>query len=139
MSLLLVVILAVSSFSPWEGWEPKTTLPSQAQETLEEQAIYPDPPIVVHTGHEGWEPIVEVYNWDVDRMMRIMWCESRGVPTASSHTDDHGLFQIHYPIWGPAFGVSRNDLYDPVLNVDIAYKVYAQQGYGAWVCNRLIS
>ena len=80
-----------------------------------------------------------MYDWDVEHMLRIMRCESRGVPTAVSHTDDHGLFQIHWPIWGPAYNVSRTDLYDPILNTDIAWRVFAQQGYGAWVCHRIIS
>lgn len=138
--ILILLLIAYSFLSSWEGWEPKTSLPTEAEQTLEEQAVYPEPepkPIIV--GIEQWRPIVEVYDWNPDRMMKIMHCESRGVPTASSHTDDHGLLQIHYPIWGPAFGVTRNDLYDPVLNIDIGYRVYAAQGYSAWVCNRYIN
>lgn len=97
----------------------------------------PPPPRTYSAGVEQWRTSIAAYaGWNVDTMLRIMACESGGNPYAVSHTDDHGLLQIHYPIWGPHFGVTRDDLYVPAVNIDLAWRIYNQQGYGAWVCYR---
>ncbi len=72
----------------------------------------------------------------------IVWVESRGWPWAlningsllrpytrakaaalvrarSGHADI-GLAQIHYPIWGPVFGLQPEDLLDPWTNLHVA-------------------
>ena len=94
------------------------------------------PPAGWSPGVEQWRPAIAAYDWNVEIMLRIMSCESGGNPNAVSHTDDHGLLQIHWPIWGPAFGYTRAQLHDPATNIDVAYRVYKAQGYRAWVCYR---
>lgn len=47
----------------------------------------------------GWETLLERHQppagWDIVRMSRIMWRESRCEPGAVSHTSDTGLLQIN--------------------------------------------
>jgi hypothetical protein len=72
----------------------------------------------------------------------VAWIESRGNPLAlgiggralKPSTDaeaaallravggraDIGLAQIHYPIWGPVFGLRPEDLLDPWINLHVA-------------------
>lgn len=80
---------------------------------------------------EQWRGLVAAYGgWDVDRMLRIMACESGGSPTAKNpRSSATGLFQIMASIWHDG-----RDLYDPGVNVDVAHHVWTQQGYAAWVC-----
>lgn len=81
---------------------------------------------------EQWRGLVAAYTgWDVDRMLRIMRCESGGNPYAyNGRTGVAGLFQIH-PLWQKAW---PGDYYDPATNVAVAHSVWLEQGYGAWVC-----
>ena len=106
---------------------PPIVLPAQPRPRRIPPAQYPP-------GVEQWRTLVSGYPWPVDIMLDVMRCESGGLHTAASHTDDHGLLQIHYPIWGPHFGVTRQQLYDPALNIDLAYRIYQAQGLTAWVC-----
>lgn len=81
---------------------------------------------------EQWRGLVAAYPlWDVDRMLRIMNCESGGSPTAyNGVTGVAGLFQIH-PLWQKVW---PGNYYDPATNVAVAYQVWLEQGYDAWVC-----
>ena len=85
---------------------------------------------------EQWRSLVAEHFADVELALCVMRYESGGNPSAASPTDDHGLFQIHYPIWGPAFGVSRADLYNPVTNVILAQRIWELQGWQAWSAYR---
>ncbi len=81
---------------------------------------------------EQWRNLVAAYTgWDVDRMLRIMSCESGGNPNAyNGATGVAGLFQIH-PLWQKVW---PGDYFDPWTNVAVAYQIWLVQGYGAWVC-----
>lgn len=82
---------------------------------------------------DQWRSLVaEHFPEETALALCVMRFESGGNLSAMSPTDDHGLFQIHYPIWGLAFGVSRADLYDPVLNVTLARRIWELQGWAAW-------
>lgn len=75
---------------------------------------------------------------DPDTAVRIVSCESGWNPAAVSHTDDHGLFQIHAPVHlgpgGVAAGLTREDLHDPATNVRVARILFDQSGWYPWVC-----
>jgi hypothetical protein len=87
----------------------------------------------------------------------VAWLESRGKPLAlniggvgfypRSHAEavvllravsgraDIGLAQIHYPLWGPVFGLRPEDLLDPWINLHVAARIlrYAMDGEpGSW-------
>lgn len=75
----------------------------------------------------------------------VTWVESRGQPWAlavagrafypSNRSEalvlvraagaraDIGLAQIHYPIWGPVFGLQPEDLLDPWINLHVAASI----------------
>lgn len=80
---------------------------------------------------EQWRGLVASYpGWDVDRMLRIMDCESGGNPWAKNpRSSATGLFQVMASIWHDG-----RDLYDPYVNIDVAHYVWTEQGYRAWVC-----
>jgi hypothetical protein len=87
----------------------------------------------------------------------VVWVESRGRPWAlnihgvavhaRTHADalvllratggraDIGLAQIHYPLWGPAFGLRPEDLLDPWTNLHVAaaiLRLAMDQEPGSW-------
>lgn len=101
----------------------------------------PPPPSVAPTPVfvdlvERWRPIATHFwlkhgQWVVDRMMRILRCESGGNPWAyNSITGVKGLWQIH-PLWQKKW---PGDYYDPWTNGAVAYQVWLEQGWGAWAC-----
>lgn len=72
-----------------------------------------------------------VFPEDPDTAVRIVTAESGWNPNAVSATDDHGLFQIngvHLRPFGVAWGYTRTDLLDPVLNIRVARAVYDEAG-----------
>jgi hypothetical protein len=67
-------------------------------------------------------------------MLAICMIESNGVATATNWNDSHigcngsfGLLQV-----GCLHGVAREDLYNPVVNIRVAYHIYKEQGLDAW-------
>ena len=88
------------------------------------------------TAAAGWAGVVP------ELLTAVTWVESRGNPLAlgiggralnpRNHTEavallqaaggraDIGLAQIHYPIWGPVFGLRPEDLLDPWTNLHVA-------------------
>ncbi len=84
-------------------------------------------------GVEQWRSMVAHY-WPaehVDRMLRIMDCESSGVPTARHpRSGAAGLFQV-MPFWQKTW---PGDYTDPWTNASVAYQIWLSQGFGAWVC-----
>lgn len=84
----------------------------------------------------GMEWALEYYSpgWDVVRMSRIMYRESRCQPTASN-TCCSGLLQMHrmhIPRMALCGVVARADLYDPMKNICAAAALWGTSGYGAW-------
>jgi len=86
---------------------------------------------------EQWRTLVAAYfpADQVDMALRVMACESGGNPTAANpRSTARGLMQVMWSVWGPEYGVSEAELYDPATNLRIAALVYEQQGWNAWVC-----
>ena len=105
---------------------------SPEQSNPPEQVESSSPVRVFRGDVDQWRGLVGEFFTDVDRALCLIDWESSGNPNAASPTDDHGLFQIHYPIWGPHFGVSRADLYDPTTNVRLAAIILDAGGWGMW-------
>lgn len=87
-----------------------------------------------------WRPLVA--KWfppaQVDKALRVMWCESRGNPSAVNPTSRaSGLFQ-HMPQWwaarSAAAGFAGRSPFDPEANVATAAWLYQRDGWGAWSC-----
>lgn len=77
-----------------------------------------------------WRQLVEQYDWDVDEALRVIDCESGGVPSVWNHQGSgaHGLFQLLgwewkayelYGVWSVA---------DPAVNVGVAYWIWSASG-----------
>lgn len=63
------------------------------------------------------------FNIPVDVAIVIAFKESRFDVTAVSATDDYGIMQINYAIWGPVFGLAEHELLDAETNVLVALKI----------------
>lgn len=70
-------------------------------------------------------------NWDVVTMVAIAGAESGWDTTAISYTNDYGLWQINHDVWTGLFNDYTWDNADD--NAKMAYYVWQQQGYRAWV------
>lgn len=84
---------------------------------------------------ERWRPLVEARfpESEVETAMCIIAHESAGDPDADNpRSSASGLFQVLGSLWAPHFGVDRRDLYDPVINVDLARRIWDKQGWSAW-------
>lgn len=83
--------------------------------------------------------LVNNYDWPRDIARGICLAESGGNPNAVNWGDNHGkcvgsfsLMQVGC-FWYPYFGYSEADFYNPIVNMDIAYKIWQRQGgFGAW-------
>lgn len=95
---------------------------------------------------ERWRPLIGNL-WpvgEIDTALCVMQHESGGDPHAGpSETNDHGLMQIHAPLWTDLYGVSIEDLYDAETNAEIAFDIWTRWGWEAWTaynrgkCNNL--
>lgn len=79
----------------------------------------------------------------VSNACAVLGCESEGVTTAVSHTNDHGLMQInaryHADNFGKVTGVSFwEGVYVPEHNVHYAYVLWSEQGWQPWSCRRVL-
>lgn len=85
-----------------------------------------------------WEPLVAQYWPDelIDWALCVISWESGGNPDArNQHSTASGLFQIMAHVWADSFGVSYDDLYDPVVNTRLAYRIFEIQGKQAWAAH----
>ncbi len=72
---------------------------------------------------------------------KVADCESRKDPSAVSHTNDHGLFQInsiHQPDFERVTGQPWSSVYDAHYNSMFARWLYDQQGWSPWVCKKVL-
>lgn len=132
---MAVVLAAALTFTPVMGerWIPAEYLDDIRKEAAHRNHTSGDvaaPPPT--TGVEQWRQLVAAYTrWDVDRMLRIMECESHGNPAAKNpRSSATGLFQI-MGFWQKVW---PGDYTDPQTNVAVAYQIWLAQGYRAWVC-----
>lgn len=77
----------------------------------------------VAAGAAAWMAALARYPWDVQVAARILWCESRGDPSARNGRHV-GLFQI------------ANGPPDPIENIALAYRMYASRGWRPWHASR---
>lgn len=96
----------------------------------------PVAPIVYPVGCQYYLPIIEKYNWDVHTAMAIVQAESSCNPHEASVPNydgsvDRGLFQVN-SIHADMVGGDLTSLYNPEVNVQIAYRIYSGNGWHAW-------
>lgn len=84
---------------------------------------------------ERWRPLVSLYfpPEEVETALCIVGRESGGDPGADNPTSSaRGLFQVLGSLWAPHYGISRSDLYDPIVNTRIAVDIWENYGWHAW-------
>jgi len=93
-------------------------------------------------GCNAYRELVSQYGWNVEVMMKIMQAESgcrSQVVNDNPKTKDFsvGLFQINIFGGNAKHRPSEEELKDAKINIEWAYKIYQEQGYGAWgVCRK---
>ena len=145
----LVLLVSLTACTPAEvrGWIKWHRVdPEAANEYLnrpEVQAQLPTAPAPSNSGSSessngrcvGFESLLDQYNpgWDVSRMSKIMYRESRCLPDVSNSCCT-GLLQVHQMHLPNAScgAYSRSDLYDPSINVCMAAELYRQAGMSPW-------
>jgi soluble lytic murein transglycosylase-like protein len=91
-------------------------------------------------GVEVWRGLVaEFFPADqVDRALRVMWCESKGDPGAvNGRSGAAGLFQHLPKYWddrAAKAGWAGADIFDPTANVAVAAWLWRWGGWGHWSC-----
>ncbi len=84
---------------------------------------------------ERWRPLVESQfpAGEVETAMCLIRHESNGDPDADNpRSSARGLFQVLGSLWAPHYGISRAELYDPLINTRVAASIWEKQGWWAW-------
>ena len=125
--------------------------PQEAQEEVKPEKPQPkkeapkaEPKPVSHPiGCENYRHLVNKYNWNADVMLRVMKAESSCNPNAVG--DDYPIRGLHAPSCGlmqvRTIGdrPSCDQLKNPEVNIEWAWKIYQSQGYNAWtVCRTVV-
>ena len=113
----------------------ETAPTSSSVEVVETSAPQPQNALVHRTvgGCEEFRSLVEQYPWSSKIMLAIMRAESGCNPNSDNTglnrdgSNDKGLFQIN-----SIHGFSDAERLDPIRNIEIAFKIWRNQGYRAW-------
>jgi hypothetical protein len=141
IALLTLTGCTRSQINAWLNWE--ATDPDAAHAWLttpEGQALTTPRPAPTATSASsdgrcvGYENLLAAHSpgWDITRMSRIMYRESRCQPDAANACC-HGLLQMHEMHVGWINAVdTASDYYDPTANIRAAAELWTASGYGAW-------
>ena len=124
------------------------TLPKEKEKAPTEQQPVPKPETVVATqepvkapepapqpqGCDEYRSLVQQYDWDARIALAVMEAESSCRPDATNFntngSTDRGLFQINSVHLSKV--ASPGLLFDPAINIRVAYSVYQGSGWRAW-------
>lgn len=129
--------------------EKHTPLENTVQTAPEVQTIPPVQEPVVSQTETVTEPPQEfarygcdlayAYDWPADIAHAVCMAESGANQDATNHQDNHGSCIGSYSLmqvgcfWYYHFGYTDSDFYNPVVNMEIAYKIWQRQGsFRAW-------
>lgn len=89
-------------------------------------------------GYGDIEALICSYAWDCGTALRIARCES-GLDPGAIGAGSIGLMQIqavwhHDKLQAVTGRVNYDDLLDPHINLEVAWIIYADQGWGPWSC-----
>jgi len=121
-----------TSVAPQAGPTSTTTRPATPSSVTHAEVVatVPSTSVVVLSDAKcpDWWGSAAIY-FDADELHivdRIMWQESRCQPYAISRTNDYGLMQINWEVWGDTInsqGFSQDDLLDPSVNMMWAFLI----------------
>ena len=75
------------------------------------------------------------YRWRCEDALAVVSCESSGDPLAYN-AGSIGLFQVHYPSHYDKVS-SAEELYDPTVNIAVAYRIWQDSAWLPWACRKL--
>ena len=84
---------------------------------------------------EQWRTVVATQfpPEQVDNALCVIDSESGGNPNAKNpNSNARGLAQIMTSVWGPYFGWTYEDFYNPELNVYAAARIWEMSGWTPW-------
>jgi hypothetical protein len=96
----------------------------------------PDEPVVDVPVGSIEEIICDFFADDCAKALSVAWCESSYNPHTVGSAGERGLMQIHPVHIGNLsnYGLSWDDMFDPVANLTYAYALYSSQGWRPWTC-----
>ena len=95
-------------------------------------------PEYVNEACSTYYPLIEKYEWDKDTAVQVMMAESGCVKEAVNWADSHKTCSASYSLFQIAcmhaetYGYTLDDLYKPEVNIEIAYKLWSEQGWSPW-------
>lgn len=141
--LVAVVLLTINgaasttTLEPAVRLDPPVIVVETTTTTIDPASLIPQwDPTSQNGACVGAIPLLEYWNpgWDVARMSRIMYRESRCQPEASNSCCS-GLLQMHrmhIPRMAWCGVYTRDDYYDPVKNICAAAVLYGNGGIQHW-------
>jgi len=116
---------------------PPTTLPPTTT-TSTSTTTTTVPVVVLDVRCQEWWTTAVAAGWPNDRIPvlldSIVWAESRCLPDVDNG-NDYGLTQVNWPTWGDtvhARGYTKDGLYDPVTNLQVALKISQEAEKIGW-------
>lgn len=85
------------------------------------------------------QELVCSYAWDCGTALRVFGCESGLTADAYNSGGSYGVAQIQWywhreKLRAVAGSDNPSLLFDPNINLDVAWIIYADQGWGPWSC-----
>lgn len=120
---------------PWYFGNQETVTTSGTQMSTGGSSSRSNVTIPQGSSVEQWRGLVVAYfpAEQVDRALCIVYHESRGDPNADNpNSTATGLFQILYSLWGPHYGVTVAEMYNPEVNTRIAADLWSKYGWWPW-------
>lgn len=89
---------------------------------------------VIHAEDRPYEELIcsPTFAWDCQKAYRVMLCESSGDARAYA-AGNYGLMQISY-VHAARVGGDVTRLYNPEVNLQVAYEIWMEQGWNPWGC-----
>lgn len=129
--IAVLMVLSLLATDPYvqDGWQSPPPPPPVETTTTTTQALEPAADRGMGNNTEQWRPLVAGHfpPDQVNTALCVMAGESGGNPDAYNPSGASGLFQV-MPFWARHYGVSRDDLFTPEINVYIASRIYAEEG-----------
>lgn len=81
----------------------------------------------------GTQALICSFGWPCGQALAVAWCESK-FDAGAYNAGNIGLFQVNAVHVGRVPGGDPAALFDPAVNVAVAYAIWADQGWGPWAC-----
>ncbi len=76
--------------------------------------------------------LICAYPWPCQQALAVARCES-GLQANAYNAGNYGLFQVN-AVHARRVGGNLAALFEPAVNIAVAYAIWADQGWGPWAC-----